>query len=694
VVHIAARVAALSCLLAVSCNSVRPDAAPKATGPGAAARPEKADWRSGVTVRLERIADGGSIVSFGLPVPDGAVTDAAAVRVQVGGSDQSVAGLKVRPILYRYAPDGQRRGIRSLLIQLPASAMTDKSVDLHVRWRGEGPAPAADTRPYAGTAMQSPEIARVVDRRIASEGGQYRLVERNPEDITLYSGLEPRVLASYPAGYLAATGILGEQMTRDQVRAAPELAGLAFFSDNLERYADAAMHVTDYRINRASVPDTSEAYEAWLYDRCATFLTAYTHLGAQRYLRHALRACSFYVSKIDGGGMFTLKRNERDLSYDSKYSHLRGVYAYYALTGDEAAFEAGRNMARMWRDEPLFMVPYREGHARASDKLWTERLLGTGLEGLVYGFLLTGEPDLLAAARQIFETAHRHVTTTDQAELDAITKGHFPPQNCLVHSAEQHDGGKPENPWCSGWMVDLLIDPLLRYQELTGDARVDEIFVRLVRAQRDVGSNYFRGNPRKDSFLQPSICYEEKVENPRILSPLEGFGLRADGERYILSEWEDFEHCADATALTAAGIRALVRQKRFDGPGVGPFRTEGESFAALHHEYAHCALQTFEEYVRPRRDPRGWKSEDLAQGYEGGNEAAQAAFIDQKKIGYPVAAIAPARKLSWWFNASMLQLRLLRDSGVGFATLQPGSVQPASGCPPATRISAEPRPRK
>jgi len=614
--------------------------------------------------------------------------------VQVGASNESVAGLKVRPILFRYGPDGQRRGIRSLLVQFPAAAATATSIDVHVRWKGGGPAPAADTRPYAGAATPSPEVARVVDRRIAAEGSGYKLIERNPADITLYTGTEPRVLATYPPGYLAATGILGEQMTRDQVREAPDLAGLAFLSDNLERFADAAMHTDDYRLNRASVPDTNEAYEAWLYDRCATFLTAYAHLGAQRYLRHALRACSFYVSKIDRAGMFTLKRNERDLAYDSKYSHVRGVLAYYALTGDEAALEAGRNMARMWRDEPLFMVPYREGHARGADKLWTERLLGTGLEGLVYGFLLTGDADLLAAAREVFETAHRHITTADQAELDAITKGRFPPQNCFVHSAEQHGGGKAEDPWCSGWMVVLLVDPLLRYQELTGDARTDEIFVRLVRAQRDVGSVYFRGNPRRDSFLQPSLCYEAKGENRRTLSPLEGFGLRPDGARYILSEWEDFEHCADATALTAAGIRALVRQGRFDGPGVGPFRSEGESFVALHHEYAHCARRTFEDYVRPRRDPRGWKSDDLAQGYEGGNEEAQAAFIDKRKIGYPVAAIAPARKLSWWFNTSMLQLRLLHDSGVSFARLQPGAVQAASGCPPPTRVSADPRARK
>ena len=234
------------------------------------------------------------------------------------------------------------------------------------------------------------------------------------------------------------------------------------------------MHLTDYRINRASVPDTNEAYEAWLYDRCTTFLTAYVHLGAQRYLRHALRACSFYVSKIDRGGMFTLKRNERDLSYDCEVLAPARRATYYALTGDEAALEASRNMAHMWRDEPLFMVPYREKQAGASGKLWTERLLGTGLEGLVYGFLLTGEAESPGRSQTIIlrdrlpphhhdrpgRARRHHQEPLPAAEL-------LRPQRGAANSSKARTRGAP------GWMVDLMINPLLRYQELTGDAQVN-----------------------------------------------------------------------------------------------------------------------------------------------------------------------------------------------------------------------------
>jgi len=67
------------------------------------------------------------------------------------------------------------------------------------------------------------------------------------------------------------------------------------------------------------------------------------------------------------------------------------------------------------------------------DKLWTERLLGTSLEGLYYGFRLTNNTAYLTAFREVVATAYRHITTTDQAELVAITKG---PQRAPVPRPE------------------------------------------------------------------------------------------------------------------------------------------------------------------------------------------------------------------------------------------------------------------
>ena len=38
------------------------------------------------------------------------------------------------------------------------------------------------------------------------------------------------------------------------------------------------------------------------------------------------------------------------------------------------------------------------------------------------------------------------------------------------------------------------------------------------------------------------------------------------------------------------------------------------------------------------------------------------------------------RKLSWWFNGSLLQFRLLEEAKVSIDSLRPGAIQPPS-CP-------------
>ena len=418
----------------------------------------------------------------------------------------------------------------------------------------------------------------------------------------------------------------------------------------------------------------TKEYEAWLYDRCATFLVGYAHTGEERFYRHALRACSFYASKIDSRGAFTLAQTGSLL--DPKYSHVRGLYLYYALTGDASALEAGRRIARMWLDEPLFVVPYRQGRARGPDKLWTERLLAHALGSLVYGYKLTGDAEFLAGARELFESMWKHLTAPDAAALKAITGFGHAPQPCLVHASGQHEGWPPSEPFCSPWMSALLVDPLLRYQEITGESRVDEVFVRLGRFLRDTGSTYFYGNPLGDTFFTPKRCYKPTapLQPVRTLTTLYGAGRRSDGTRYALSNWDDFDHCADATAISAAALRSLRKTGGYDRPGPRPFTSEGDSFFALHHEFAHCALVAFRYFSRPNRDPRNWTSAQLAKGY------GDPKFVVTNKIGYPTHGPSPLRKVSWWFNGSLLQFGLLEQAGLGVEGLQPGAIQPAT-CP-------------
>ena len=631
-----------------------------------------------VTLELRDLAQRGASISFAVPIAKTA--NATTVRVFLEGGKEPLAGVRARPVLSDPS-EGAAHGAYSWLVEIPAPSLGAAN-RVRIAW-GQGGAAAGEMKDGSPLRIESSEAVEVVDYSIEKHGTGFRLAVSQPTRRVILSGWEPATLAIPPAGYLASTGLFGELVSVSDLEASPRLRAMRFLSDNLRLFGLGALYDEGYRPSAypgkpgdpgsAAVVDLSQVYEAWLYDRCATYLLGYAHSGELRFYRHGLRACSFYASKIDGRGFLTLKTNAQGTPGDAKYSHVRGLYFYYALTGDESALEAGRRIARMWLDDPHFVKPYRQGRARGPDKLWTERQLAHALESLVYGYLLTGDSQLLSGARELFEAAWRHITAPDAAHLKAITGHALAPQPCLVHASGQHEGSPPAEPFCSPWMSSLLVDPLLRYQTITGDSRVDEVFLQLGRYLRDTATTYFYGNPLGDTFFTPRRCYRPAAAGQpvRTLIPAYGAARRVDGSRYLSSQWDDFDHCSDATALSAAALRALRRLGGFDRPGPHSFRTEGESLLAMHNELAHCALTTFRYSSRTNRDPRNWKSAQLAKGL------ADPEWIVKNKIGFPSHAPAPLRKLSWWFNGSLLQFRLLDEAGVTIDTLRPGTIQPA-----------------
>ncbi len=637
-----------------------------------------------VRVGLARTAAAGPVVSFGVPLPPGAPADTSALRVVADGAPVAAT---TRVLLASYGPDGTPKGPRSVLIQLPAAVLQGDCAAVEVSWQGGVPAatppPGPGPVPYLAVSVESPKTVTTATRSITSQGGQAKLVETKREQRVLFAAREPAVLATFPAGYLAATGLLGPLVDGGQL--GPDFAGLQFMVDQATPFGLSASYQERYPLNPAAVigpNDTNEkaginGYEGWLYDRCATNLVLAATTGDTRFLREGYRACSFYASKIElngeNRGILTITPEP-----DDKFSHLRGLYAYYALTGDEAALEAGKAIAELWLRDPFVITQYRAGHLRGPDKLWTERQFATGLEGLYYGHLLTGERTYLRATQELVTTAHRHVTG-DAAALAAINPDApvFPPQNCFIHNAEQAAEGDLDQPFCSGWMPLLMIDALLAYQAQTADPRVDEIFIRLTRFLRDTGSAYFRDDVLDDDFLHPSVAYDpdQAPSDRRRLVPLYGAGIDGSGKRVSFGDFDDTQHCQDATTLTAVGLRALRRTGAYDQRPIGPFKSEGESFLALHHELAFCAAVTFLGETRAARDPAAPTPEELANGL--GNPAH---YIDENEIGFPLHNTSPQRKIGWWFNTSLAQFGLLREAGISVPELRPGAVQP--GAPP------------
>ncbi len=652
------------------------DSADSANVSGQAYALDTAAWTTHVVVRLSRVAAGGTTIAFGLPLPPNVtVTDVTKLKISVAGG-AVISGARAREILAVHDAAGVRTKTRAVQIQLPSSAMTGTSLDVDVAWAG-GNTASTGFIAWKDVAVSrvSASTAPIATRTIQNINSVATLVTTSTSSKTLYTGREPYALAVYPDGYLAHTRLLGQQIALSQMNT-PGRAGLKFLGEALRDFGKSVAYRDGYPVNPASdsVVDPIANYEGWLYDRCSTWLVGFTVVGDTEFLREGMRACSYYQSKIDATGFFTGKPTK-----DDKYSHLRGLYAYYALTGDEDALAAGRRIADLWYNDIYFVGPYSAGKTRGPDKLWTERLLGTSMEGLYYGARLTGDTKYLGRFKAVLDTAYKHITG-NAAQLAAINPGipvQFPPQNCFVHTGLQQDDAGATDPWCSMWMSELMVDVLLRWQEQSNDVRVDEIFVRLTRGMRDFASAYvWKANSLGDSFLAPSMCdVPADGVHRRMLAPTYGAGIRPGGARAFFGDGTDAEHCTDASAISAAGIRALSRQGKMNGPGTAPFATEGASFLALHHDLASCAQRMFQVYDRPRRSPLVWTAAQLAPGV-----ANPSAFIASNKIGYPRYPVAPQRKFSWWFNMSTMQMAMLEEVGVNLATLTPGQVK-KPGCP-------------
>jgi len=647
-------------------------------------------------ITLHRTAPS-EVASFGVPFAPGIVTRTGQIRL----GDLTPA---ITPTLFWYDADGQATSLKAVRIQVP---MAGDTLALELTTDGTGPNWLMADAPFSEVSHAVSHQVPVADYTIVqSAAGAYSFAAENLRDLALFETREPCVVVTFPDGYLASTGVFGPLLSRQAVVADPTLAGVRYLSDSFGPAVRSALFLDEWPTN-ANAVTLPLPVEGYLYDRAATLALAYAHTNDPLYLRPAYRYAWAYQAGIVlegsvGGPGYGLRGYWSGKgSWDSKYSHARGLFAYYALTGDEGALEALKAIGDLWAGDLYFSKPYQTGKIRGRDKLWTERLLGTALEGCFYGFAATGEPRYLDAFEKLLVTAYRHITTQDQAELDAIMQPwvevladgtsvvhRFPPQNAFVHNAGQASEGSMRDPWCSGWMIELLLDPLLAYQAQTNDPRVDEILVRLGRFLRDTGTCYLDRGVKDDSFLAPSTVYDPALPASlrRKVIPMYGSGRRMDGTRWNNAEYSDYEHVPDTTALTAAAWRGLARQGSVGGP-IGPFATEQACADALHQEYSASAVQSLVVrdawiYHDPRQ-PSGTfhTSNRIAASVTGGPET-YAAYIAKYGVGYPRWAISPQRKLSWWFNSSILQFGLLKDAGLAVPSAGAGFVQPGEQPPP------------
>jgi len=380
-----------------------------------------------VAVTLEgRTANlGRELVSFGLPLPPGFLSDPQHVRVvDADGQEISAVVRELEP----WRIGGRTGTIRSLLIQFTSDFRHDRTKQIKVVFRPQRQKKQSRFVPVAETLLEK-------------------------------DGLKgPRVLALLPARWLCDSWVVGPQMPAAQ--SGPYLP----YEEFVERNFPGSLAYLD-----------SQIYSEWLFDRATVYYKMYVRTGKRKFLEAAYHAAHFVRlhTKMDGSdaGTFTLK------GPDLKYVYPRAMHIHYLLTGDERMLETGKIMAQycLKNQNPIYQPSSITPSPLGADpergrKFWTLRHQGYGLLGILHGWELSGDRAYWTKAQECVNAYYSHQHQPPD--------GH-PPDGSLRQDWSLYDPNEATFKGAtSAWMMALLLDPLFHYWTLTNDRRVPEMVIK------------------------------------------------------------------------------------------------------------------------------------------------------------------------------------------------------------------------
>jgi hypothetical protein len=367
---------------------------------------------------------GRELVSFGLPLPPGFLSDPQRVRVvNDAGRELSAAVRSLEP----WRIGGREGSIRSVLIQFTLDFSQRRNQQIKILFQ---------PRRKNKTAFVPVEKTLIDD-----------------------NGLDgPRIRAVLPAGWLCDSLIVGPQTPASQS------GEYRAYDQFVERNFPGSLAYLN-----------SQVYSEWLFDRTTVYYKMYVRTGDAKFLEAAYHSAHFVRlhTKIDGpdAGIFTLK------GPDLKYVYPRAMHIHYLLTGDERMLEAGKIMAAycLKHQDPIYDPSSISPGPTDSDpergrKFWTLRHQGYGLLGVLHGWELTGDRAYWTKARECVDAYHKHQRQPPDGR---------PPDGSLRQDWALYDPSEATFKGAtSAWMMALLLDPLFYYWTLTSDPRVPEIVTK------------------------------------------------------------------------------------------------------------------------------------------------------------------------------------------------------------------------
>ena len=374
------------------------------------------------------------LVTFGLPIAKGQVSDLAEIKVMIGSEELSVyveVGLR-----YHWLDNS----IRSVTVQLDNIDMTGGNVVVRITDDGKG----------GDRAVERPH----------SEGWAAARANKN-------NLLYPRIFALHDKEYLAQSGVISPY------DAAPNS------SDAFEEYRLAQFE------NWAGGLDYSTSSQAnWLFDRSTAMFKSYLATGRVEFLKEAFLSKQFYFthvldddsepSKSGGSGCWTYGTVACN---DGKYIAPQQAKLAWALVGDDSQWDDALivNMA-LQADVGNYQSSTRD-EFDGENEAFTER--AAGLVGLseINAFEMTANATVFAHLTERINSLKDMQQTEKQWDLD---NGWTPKSGAWTHNVNVHEGdsaslGATNERGFSVWMSENIVEFLWQAYWVTGDSDIPEM---------------------------------------------------------------------------------------------------------------------------------------------------------------------------------------------------------------------------
>ncbi|KZZ36369.1 hypothetical protein, partial [Oleiphilus sp. HI0117] len=390
------------------------------------------------------------LVTFGLPLSKGDVTEVDQIRVSIGGSE--IAAYVEEGLRYHWSDNS----LRSVTIQLNDVDMTAGNLEVQITDSGAS-------------------VPRLSERD-QSQGWAIAGSDKNNLPY-------PRIFALHDPEYLANSGII------PPFEAAPS-SGDAFESyqeDQFNNWAGGLNYSSSVRGN-------------WLFDRSSAMFKAYVTTGRVEFLKEAFLSKQFYFNYVrndgsppaapGGSGCWTYSNVA---CADGKYIAPQQAKLAWALVGDDSQWDSGLivNMA-LQADIGWNQFNTRDDFSGENDG-FTER--AAGLVGLaeIVAYEMTGNATVLSNLRE------RINSLKDMQQNTFIwdeQNGWTPKSGAFDHNMDVHEGkysqdsapiGATNSRGFSPWMSENIVDFLWQTYWTIGGEDIPEMIRRLAIAVDSYG---------------------------------------------------------------------------------------------------------------------------------------------------------------------------------------------------------------